>query len=230
MRPSLYHVPTLSESAGRYSSWCNLVAAAHPPELHEGYALWLDREGLALINATLPGAFRLTSQIFSARLSGQSLLARACSGGGQNLTILDPFAGFGLDGLLLAHLDHRLTFVEKHPAIWLLLTEFAEDLGLEVAAHCDDAMRFMQETTESWDVVFLDPMFPARRKKALPNLGLQHLRSLAGGEDIDLPACLDLAKQRANLRVVFKRRLKDPIIGKPSHQLKGQAVRFDVYV
>ena len=94
---------------------------------------------------------------------------------------------------------------------------------------CGDGRLWLADDTRRWDVVYLDPMFPARRKRALPNRGLQHLQVLAAEYPVDLEECLAQARSRAGRRVVVKRRLRDPKLGRPSHQLKGHAVRFDVY-
>ena len=227
---SLFHTPDVAERAETFTPWCLLTCAKTPPSLAEGHALWLDRDGLGLVNAALGSMLRLDEQQLSPRLAGRSLLMKACGAHGTPLSILDPFAGFGLDGLLLAYHGHHLTLVEQETAIWLMLREFAATLGLTPKLYHQEATQFMVQATSTWDVVYLDPMFPARRKRALPNLGLQHLRLLAKGEGVDLQSCLSRACELANQRVVFKQRLKDPVIGRPSHQLKGQAVRFDVYL
>ena len=227
---TLYYVPDCEIRARGFTPWCELQAVDTPPRLQTGHALWLDDAGLALLNADFAKPFRLTSDMLESRLQGSSLLSRACAGERQSLSLLDPFGGFGLDAFLLAHQNYRVTILENNPSVWLMMREFALDLGLDIETACTDAMSFLADNREFWDVVYLDPMFPTRRKRALPNLGLQHLQSLTIEADIDLEACLVLATSRARLRVVLKRRLKDPVIGRPSHQLKGQAVRFDVYV
>ena len=94
-------------------------------------------------------------------------------------------------------------------------------------------MDFMGDS-QGWDVIYLDPMFPPRRKTALPNLGLQHLRELSahnesdGGDDLQRQ--IALARSCATARVVVKRRLKDPKDALSAFQIKGKSIRFDVYL
>ena len=87
---------------------------------------------------------------------------------------------------------------------------------------------------QDWDVVYLDPMFPPRRKTALPNLGLQYLRELSAQNGSDsgdnLQQQIALARSCAAVRVVVKRRLKDPKDALSAFQIKGKSIRFDVYL
>jgi hypothetical protein len=75
-------------------------------------------------------------------------------------------------------------------------------------------------------------MFPERKKKALPNQGLQHLRSLTqdARADVDIVELIQLGLNCANNRVVVKRRLKDPMVEGVNFQIKGKSVRFDIYL
>jgi len=79
------------------------------------------------------------------------------------------------------------------------------------------------------DVVYLDPMFPEAGKTALPRKEMQILRSL-GLEQEPVEDMLRLALKVAQRRVVLKRGLRDPVVyGKPQSQIKGKALRFDLY-
>ena len=84
-----------------------------------------------------------------------------------------------------------------------------------------------------YDVICLDPMFPQRRKKALPGKRMQYLGALL--EQSELEADSDAAdmvlraRPHARSRVVLKRRLKDPPAGAADWSLKGRSVRYDVF-
>ncbi len=233
MSVDLYHPASFARQAQEFALWCELHETEQAPQLSQGHGLWLDEEGLALLSPVAPRPFRLTSQMFSNRQRGKSLLAQSCGlarGRGAPLEVLDAFAGFGLDGLSLAHLGCQVTAVEREPSIWLLLRQFIQDLGLPVTPLCADVRSILQDAKRQWDVIYLDPMFAPRTKRALPNLGLQHLQYVSGDLDVDVEACLRDSMQAARGRVVLKRRRKDKILGAPTYQLKGQAVRFDIYV
>jgi 16S rRNA (guanine1516-N2)-methyltransferase len=82
---------------------------------------------------------------------------------------------------------------------------------------------------ECFDVVYLDPMFPVRRKGALPRLKAQLLADVALPLEIDEATLVDVARIRARERVVLKRRGRDPSVAVPDWQIRGTRVRFDVY-
>ena len=83
------------------------------------------------------------------------------------------------------------------------------------------------------DVICLDPMFPQRRKRALPGKRMQYLGALLeqSGQEVepDAAGMVLLARPHARSRVVLKRRLKDPPTGAPDWSLKGRSVRYDVF-
>jgi 16S rRNA (guanine1516-N2)-methyltransferase len=229
----LYYDPDSPPDLAEYGPWCTATACQTPPRLKIGQALWLDAEGLALISAGFAKPFRLTMNMLDARGQGKSLLVKACGVLPDRPSVFDPFLGFGLDALLLARLGCEVEGIERHPLVWLMFREFAIDLGMSVKHQCGDGLAVLSDENRSWDVVYLDPMFERRQKRALPNRGLQHLQDLqnsAPEETVDLENCLELAKARANMRVVLKRRPKSPITATPSHQIKGHSVRFDVYM
>jgi len=226
----LYHSPEVEGEASALAPWCQLRVATAPPRVAAGHALWLDDSGLALIDARFNSVFRLSASMLDARSRGRSLLLQACGVGRGRLSVLDPFAGFGLDALQLARAGCAVTAVESHPLVWLMLDDFNNRLGADVDLLHGDGMAILQQSRAQWDVVYLDPMFDIRRKRALPNRGLQHLQALCGPHEVDVGACLEQALSSAARRVVLKRRPKDPTQGAPSHQIRGKAVRFDVYV
>jgi len=225
-----------------YQTYCDIEVAAAPPQRPSGVLLWLDADGLQLINPALRQSLHLHEQLLARRLRGGSLLLKACGArpaygpGEDSLAVLDAFAGFGLDALTMAQRGCVVTALEVQPLVWLMQLDFAIRLGVSLDSQCVNSLEVMGESARQWDVVYLDPMFPARRKRALPNLALQHLQQLAqtaapeASADGFVPSVLHAARQCARRRVVLKRRAKDPVLGHPSHQLHGQAVRFDVYL
>lgn len=210
--------------------WCEdgpvrIVPCSEPPPA-DGFYLRHDAQGLALWASDFEHPFRLKNR----DVAPGGLVLQACAGRARAaLSILDAFAGYGTDGYALAR-RHAVTMIEREPMVCVMQREFGERLGMDTTGYCADALALMQTTGQKWDVVYLDPMFPARSKKALPARGMQHLQSLsAEAQEVDLADCLALAQARANLRVVIKRRLRDPVLAKPALQLRGKSVRFDVY-
>jgi len=89
----------------------------------------------------------------------------------------------------------------------------------------------MQHTGQQVDVVYLDPMFPARRKSARVKKELQILQMLAVNSTPH-EQLLEAALASAGNRVVVKRPRKAPPLTSrsPSHSLSGKTIRFDVYI
>lgn len=139
--------------------------------------------------------------------------------------------------MLLAAADFSVTLVEHDPVIAALLRD-----GLERAANEPqlegivsrmtliegDSVDVLGGLTEIPGVVYLDPMFPAKRKDAATKKKLQLLESPCANEDQLMHAAL-AARPR---KVVVKRPLKGPFLAgkKPSSSLAGKVVRYDVYV
>ncbi len=193
-----------------------------PPD---GLYLDASKERLQLVSPQYRQPFQL--DLPRPRPQETENLLRAC---GPAQTVLDAFAGFGQDGLLLAG-RYDVVMVESHPWVFLLLNELLHCHAYDLDLRLGDAMEHMLNHTGLYDVIYLDPMFPERTKKALPNRGMQHLRELSGsGNGPAVEAIVAQALNAARHRVVLKRRVKDPVIGSPNHQIKGKTVRFDVYL
>lgn len=223
--------------------------------LPDGLELLEAEEGLTLAGdgMTLRADFTdMIPRIKQGRLQ-QELLVRAAKikGAGEPLAV-DATAGFGQDSLLLAAAGFRVLLFERNPVIAALLRDalrraasvpeladaiarmrFIEDdsvaalnnMGaIDADAHADGALR-------QPDVVYLDPMFPARTKSAAVKKKFQllhHLEQPCEDPDAMLQAAL-AAKPR---KIVVKRPPKGPYLAnvKPSYSLAGKAVRYDVIV
>lgn len=173
----------------------------------------------------------------------KEMLARAIGRKpGEGIRILDATAGFGHDGFMLAALGFEVCMVERSPVVYALLADalrrakgnmaLSNTLKRLTLFH-EDAIVWLAQHAKRYcpDVVYLDPMFPLRKKSAAVKKGCKILQSLVGeGPD---PTCL-LAKALAHARrrVIVKRpRLAVAIPGKaPQYSLFGKTIRFDIYV
>lgn len=231
----LYFHRAFAERARDYAAWCQLEAVSEPPAV-TAPALYLDRQGMWLCMPGYPNPFQPshTELLRRAQSSGaRTELVRACGGVIADLRILDACAGFGNDGVLLAQLGAKVCMVERQRLVWVLLHERARHFA-SAQAICGEAADVLaqphkDEITGPWDVILLDPMFPPRGKKALPNRGLQHLRELTESDGDDALSLLFLALDKTAGRVVVKRRLKDSQLLSPDFQIKGKSIRFDIY-
>ncbi len=160
---------------------------------------------------------------------------------GASPTVADLTAGLGRDAFVLATLGCRIDLVERVPLVAALLenglARAAQDS--EVAAtvarmhlHWRDAKQWLANTDAKQrpDVIYLDPMYPAREKSALVKKEMQLFHGLVGA-DADAPALLALALQHACKRVVVKRpRSATPLAGRaPGFVVASPNTRYDVY-
>ena len=177
--------------------------------------------------------------------NGQSIAKAVGVSGKFHPTVLDLTAGLGADGFVLASLGCAVTLVERNPIVHSLLAD-----GLARAIACgekDDALAEIinrivlveadsshylnnLDSSNSPDVVYLDPMFPLRKKSAKVKKEMQAFHSIVGS-DADADSLLVMALSVARHRVVVKRPAGAPYLGeaKPSYSLEGKSTRFDIY-
>ena len=206
-----------------------------------GLALVRDERGLALADGDM--SLRVDFADMLPRLApgrlGRELVVRAARVrvDGRPPVLVDATAGLGEDALLLAASGFEVELYECNPVIALLLATAVEsasgdprlaDAASRMHVHAGDGIAALRALELSPDVVYLDPMFPERRKSAAVKKKFQLLHRLeAPCEDEGelLGAALDAGPRK----VVVKRPLKGPHLAgvAPSHVLRGKAVRYD---
>lgn len=199
-------------------------------------------EGLALVCGDvelLPDFSRMAVRLRLDRLH-KELLVRAAklrNAGGVPFAV-DATAGLGEDALLLAAAGFRVRMYEHEPTIAALLRDALErarkdDRLADVVGRMElveaDSVEALRNLDCTPDIVYLDPMFPQRKKSAAVKKKLQLLQTLeqpCGNEDELLGAALAAGPHK----VIVKRPVKGPYLAgvKPSHSLAGKAVRYDV--
>ena len=104
----------------------------------------------------------------------------------------------------------------------------------EIAARMKPAegnsVELMPALLDPVDVIYLDPMFPARQKSSLINKKLQLIQKLElpCSQETDL---FDAAISADPDKIIVKRPLKSEFLAgrKPSYTLSGKAIRYDCY-
>ena len=173
--------------------------------------------------------FVLNESEIERRLVGfsRSGLAKAC-GAIRKPRILDALSGWGTDGLTLAAFGCPVVCCEIMPLIATLNRARALNIAPETQYVCCDVIEFMNNTTQEFEVVYLDDMFPRHPKGARPSKSLQILAELAGTCEFTrvFDAALEISKDRV---VVKRRRNQQPERANPAWSVDGKTVRFDVY-
>jgi 16S rRNA (guanine1516-N2)-methyltransferase len=222
----------------------NASAADFAP--HEAFFLtW--RDGcLKLLDSELVKAGGLTVEIEprageqrSWPAPKQGPLAQAL--GRKTRTVIDATTGWGQDALHIFRMGYELTCLERSPVMAELLAD-----GFKRLAELDwmqrlalvpprlirgNAIKILANLDSRPDCVYIDPMFPPKRKKsALAKKSMTVLRDLLG-DDADKQQLFEAALDTAGKRVVVKSPdYAEPLGGKPNESFQGKLLRYDVYL
>ncbi len=160
--------------------------------------------------------------------------------GRRTRSIIDATAGWGQDLGLLVAMGYRVTAVERSPVMAMLLEDGFSRLAVN-SEFCGpfepprlvvaDAVHYLSDLHAPPDCVYLDPMFPPKRKQsALTRRRLRLLREVVG-DDEDRLRLFASALRTATKRVVVKRPDEaPPIADHPDETYAGKLVRYDVYM
>ncbi|MBQ3265138.1 MAG: class I SAM-dependent methyltransferase [Ruminococcus sp.] len=208
----------------------------------EGLTLMLEQDGLSLVGYGLrfQGDFtQMLRRISGGRLSHE-MLVRIVKTRSERPIAFDAAAGMGEDALLLAAAGYTVYLFEQDAVIAALLrdaihrakrrSDLKEIVGRMILTE-GNSIELMQTVPEQPEIIYLDPMFPARRKSGLINKKLQLIQKLeqpCAQEQELLEAALALHPKK----IVIKRPLNGVYLAgrKPSYTVKGKAIRYDVIV
>jgi 16S rRNA (guanine1516-N2)-methyltransferase len=173
-------------------------------------------------------------------LSKHQPLARAV--GPKPRAVLDATAGLCHDAALLACMGYDVTAIERSPIVHALLDDalaralkhpaFEPICRAHLKLLAGDAKRHMADGDDPPDVVYLDPMYPPKKRaSALARKPVRMLRTLVG-DDPDADDLLPIALNCARQRVVVKRHAHAPHLADaaPTHAITSKLVRYDVYM
>lgn len=215
----------------------------------QGWHLAWHNEALVLRNPLLPKQGDILVDFASGaasyrRLHGGGKGEAIAKATGLNkvteISVLDATAGLGRDAFVLASLGARVTLNERNPAVAALLFDglrraamepiLADWLPQRMTLLFGSATAALQQH-EKVDVVYLDPMFPAREKSALVKKEMRAFHEVVG-EDADADVLLEPALALATRRVVVKRPGYAGFLANrpPTMSVSGKNNRFDVYV
>ncbi|MCF7530258.1 class I SAM-dependent methyltransferase [Neisseria lisongii] len=240
----LYLAPDAPANAAAQAAAFGLPTVSAPPP--QGEYLTADSDGISLCRAGEKGRVRVD-------FAGGAAQYRRTKGGGELIakavahtarpTVWDATGGLGRDSFVLASLGLNVTTFEQNPAVACLLSDglnraAAADSDTAAAAaritlHFGNACTLMKALAAECrpDVVYLDPMYPERKKSAAVKKEMAYFHGLIA-ESQDESGLLAAAKAVAKKRVVVKRpRLGEHLAGQtPAYCYEGKSTRFDVYL
>lgn len=229
---------------------------ADPAEGADGpqFRLLQAREGLALVALAAAELGVLHIDLLrgsagwrsGARARGERLV-RACgvlragpNGDAGPRRIVDGTGGLGTDSWLLASAGATVIACEQHPVLAALLNDGLQRASAdvpEVAARISVLQGDVRRHLAALDVevLYLDPMYPQRRKAALGDRRLRSVAALLRADGVvadDAAGLVQAGLARGIARVVLKRpkHAQVDVARPPSHSLDGRSTRFDVWI
>ena len=166
-------------------------------------------------------------------------LARAL--GRKTRTVIDATTGWGQDSLHIFRMGYDLQCIERSPVMFELLSDafkrlaasdWVRNLSLPLPElQMGNAVEILAELETPPDCIYIDPMFPPKRKKsALAKKSMRVLRDLVG-DDEDKETLFMAALKAAGKRVVVKSPdYAAPLGSEPDMSFQGKLLRYDVYL
>jgi 16S rRNA (guanine1516-N2)-methyltransferase len=152
--------------------------------------------------------------------------------------VIDTTAGFGRDSFVLASLGCQVMMIERSPVMAALLQDGLEraanepkivDIISRLSVTNADAIDYLK-SSESVQAIYLDPMYPEKKKAAAVKKEMRLLQQIAG-PDLDSEQLLAIALEKATNRVIVKRpKGAKPLEGqRASSEISSPNTRYDIY-
>jgi 16S rRNA (guanine1516-N2)-methyltransferase len=220
----------------------------------DSYVLLVDEYGVSLVQPGISTHGPIKVDFSSGRNNhrrkygggnGQMIAKAVGISGRFKPSIMDLTAGLGADGFIFASLGCNVKLIERNPLIASLLQDGILRANADSKDDSDlasimeklvliesDSFYLMSDLTEDEkpDVIYLDPMFPHRKKTAKVKKEMQAFQAIVG-DDNDSGLLLDKAIDTARYRVVIKRPNHAEYLHNmaPTYSLSGKSIRFDIF-
>lgn len=208
------------------------------PESKDARFFLMDKTGLSFMakGQELKGDFsRLLSRVTGGHLQHEILLKAADRLG--NMKAVDATAGMGEDSFILAAGGYDVELFEHNPITAAVLSDALlrarntpelKDIAKRMKLAEGDSKELLKKLSYNPDIIYLDPMFPEKKKSAETKKKLQmlHQIELPCEDEEELVKAAIEAKPK---RIIIKRPPDgDNLAGiKPTFFITRKAVRFD---
>ena len=172
------------------------------------------------------------------RIEHESLIKKAIGKNKVKLKIFDATAGSLIDSIIFLKLGHRVVACEQSKILYRLLDDailrakneynFFENLSFINS----DSAKIVDSHLDS-DIFYFDPMFKdikqnIKRSGTLQKIG--NVLSLERLEDTSEKIFNQMLKKKYK-KIIVKRPIKsNPLHEKINYQVKGKAIRYDIYI
>ena len=172
------------------------------------------------------------------RIEHESLIKKAIGKNKVKLKIFDATAGSLIDSIIFLKLGHRVVACEQSKILYRLLDDailrakneynFFENLSFINS----DSAKIIDSHLDS-DIFYFDPMFKDKKQNIKRSGTLQkigNVLSLERLEDTSQQIFNQMLKKKYK-KIIVKRPIKsNPLYEKINYQVKGKAIRYDVYI
>ena len=172
------------------------------------------------------------------RIEHESLIKKAIGKNKAQLKIFDATAGSLIDTIIFLKLGHKVVACEQSKILYRLLNDailrakkeydFFENLSF---INSDSAV-IIDSYLDS-DIFYFDPMFEEVKQNTKRSGTLQKIGNVLSFEKLEDTSTqiFDHMLKKKYKKVIVKRPIKsNPLYEKINYQVKGKAIRYDVYV
>ena len=172
------------------------------------------------------------------RIEHESLIKKAIGKNKAQLKIFDATAGSLIDTIIFLKLGHKVVACEQSKILYRLL----DDAILRAKKEYDffDNLLFINSDSaliiDSYldsDIFYFDPMFEEVKQNIKRSGTLQKIGNVLSFEKLEDTSAqiFDHMLKKKYKKVIVKRPIKsNPLYEKINYQVKGKAIRYDVYV
>ena len=172
------------------------------------------------------------------RIEHESLIKKAIGKNKAQLKIFDATAGSLIDTIIFLKLGHKVVACEQSKILYRLL----DDAILRAKKEYDffDNLSFINSDSaviiDSYldsDIFYFDPMFEEVKQNIKRSGTLQKIGNVLSFEKLEDTSAqiFDHMLKKKYKKVIVKRPIKsNPLYEKINYQVKGKAIRYDVYV
>ncbi len=172
------------------------------------------------------------------RIEHESLIKKAIGKNKVKLKIFDATAGSLIDTIIFLKLGHKVVACEQSKILIKLLNDAIqrarEEYGFfENLTLINEDSANVIELHQDSDIFYFDPMFNKTKRNLKRSGVLQKISHILNGEKLeDTSKGIFKYMQKSNYKKII---VKRPINSKPldekiNYQVKGKAIRFDIYI
>lgn len=172
------------------------------------------------------------------RIEHESLIKKAIGKNKAQLKIFDATAGSLIDTIIFLKLGHKVVACEQSKILYRLLNDAIlrakkeYDFFDNLSFINSDSAAIIDSYLDS-DIFYFDPMFEEVKQNTKRSGTLQKIGNVLSFEKLEDTSAqiFDHMLKKKYKKIIVKRPIKsNPLYEKINYQVKGKAIRYDVYV